>query len=140
MNDFLGLAKIAEQLGKLLKNLVGIEQHRLAERKKAARAIIEACVATRLLTQALENGNESSNDGKINVHTVSDLWGEAADLIAPFSPETYEELWVKAYAWRTGQWDHDAFENSPVPRKVEEIMAEALKIVPAYQANRFTMD
>ena len=56
--------------------------------------------------------------------------GKAAELIAPFSPDTYEELWIKAYAWQTGQWDHKAFADSPVPRQVEDIVAEALKIVP----------
>ncbi|MGD1924475.1 MAG: hypothetical protein ACFB03_09810 [Paracoccaceae bacterium] len=77
MNDVLGFGNIAEQLGKLLRNLVGFERNRLAERQSGAKAIIEACTATRLLTQALDKGQDAALDGKINTHSVSELRGQS---------------------------------------------------------------
>ena len=127
--------RAAKALGNVLEWLRGLrsrEREELAARAATVSAILSACIATRQLVDALSQGKDTTADG-INAYAVGELWTNAANLVVRFDTKLFEEFALKAYGWQTGQWDHIAFQKSPVPRQVEEILAEAISLVVRYQ-------
>ena len=100
------------------------------DRAAAVSAIVTACLATRNLADALKAGEDTSVDG-FNRTDVAELWFTAARLIGRFDTALYQEFQIKGYAWATDVWDDPEYPT--LPRKVEEILADALDVMAAYQ-------
>src|SRR5262249_20283677 len=103
----------------------------LKKRLAAVSAISDAAIATRqylerLKREEIEPDERSSIEGNLSM-----LWSTASQAVAQFDDKLSRECQVKAYGWGTGIWKNKHFDI--VPRKVEAILADALKIQATYQ-------
>ena len=106
----------------------------LKKHEEAIDAVIKACIETRKLSKQKLNLQGESLDPSYTVLStgeVSDLWFAASRKIHPFYPKIAEEFVIKAYGWGTDEWNHPEFEK--IPRKVEEILSEAIKLRQSYE-------
>lgn len=106
------------------------DQHRLSARLEAVQAIGTAAAETRAWTETLRQ----RDDGEEVVDRsseISDLWHRASEKIARFDTKLAYECMVKAYGWRTGKWNNP--EYAIIPRRVEEIHAQAMELIHEYQ-------
>ncbi|MBY5426991.1 hypothetical protein [Rhizobium leguminosarum] len=123
------LEKLANVLN-FVKKIKENDLRGLAAREQVIDSIVDACVKTRKLTHALDAGYEATADG-IGADAVSASWHRAAGLMARYDKNVANEFEVKAYGWATGVWDSS--EISVIPRKVEEILNEALALRAAFK-------
>ena len=106
------------------------DDYRLEARLDAVEAIGKAAAETRAWTKELRqrsDGQEVTDRGP----EISLLWAAAARKIAKFDPELSAECMVKAYGWRTGKWNNPEYQL--IPRRVEEVHAQALALIKEYQ-------
>ena len=127
---------ISEWLNRL-KNIAevfsGIKKNDLREfegRERVLNSTIKACIETRRLTKALKAG-ASETENNIDGAAVSQLWLDASREMAKFDATVANEFALKAYGWSTGIWGDPNFEK--VPRRVEEILAEAMELRESFQ-------
>lgn len=57
--------------------------------------------------------------------------GAGQGKIAEFDTDLAYECMVKAYGWRTGKWNNP--EYAVIPRRVEEVYAQAMELIREYQ-------
>lgn len=116
--------------GRFLSLLPNFDNHRLEVRLDAVHAIAEAAMETRAWTEELRlrsDGQDVIDRGS----EISDLWLRASRKIALFDTALANECMVKAYGWRTGTWDNP--EYAIIPRRVEEVHAQAMELIREYQ-------
>ena len=116
--------------GRFLSRFSNYDQHRLDARLEAVQAIGTAAGETRAWTEALRqrsDGQDVADRGP----EISDLWFRASSKIAKFDTDLAYECMVKAYGWRTGKWNNP--EYAVIPRRVEEVHAQALELIREYQ-------
>lgn len=113
-----------------LKRLHKYDEYRIEARLEAVQAIGKAAAETRAWTQALLQRSEGQNVPDRG-QEISELWATASNKIAKFDTLLSYECMVKAYGWRTGTWDNP--EYAVIPRRVEEVHAQAMELIRKYQ-------
>lgn len=113
-----------------LKSLFTYDQYRLDTRLEAVEAIGKAAGETRAWTEELR---KRSKDQEVPDRgpEISELWYQASRKIAHFDNNLAMECMIKAYGWRTGRWDNPEYEI--IPRRVEEVYAEAMALIKEYK-------
>ena len=114
--------------GRFLSRFADYDRYRLDARLEAVRAIGVAAMETRAWTEELR---ERSKDVVDREGEISGLWLDASEKIAQFDTALAEECMVKAYGWRTGKWDNPEYEM--IPRRVEEVHAQAMQLIRDYE-------
>lgn len=116
--------------GRFLSLFSSYDQHRLDARLEAVQAIGTAAGETRAWTDSLRqcsDGQDVADRGP----EISELWFRASRKIAKFDTYLAYECMVKAYGWRTGKWNNP--EYAIIPRRVEEVHAQAMELIREYQ-------
>jgi hypothetical protein len=105
----------------------------LEDRLVAVLAVKVAAIKARQYTRRLRSGVELTDDEKFDFEDrISTLWGSAATEISRFDKKLGEECFIKAFGWGTGNWNDPAFDV--VPRRVEEVLADAMKLTREFEA------
>jgi hypothetical protein len=92
-------------------------------RSDAISAVSEAARKTKRYLDDLASGQPEDFS---RADEISALWSNASSKIAYLNPNLANECEIKAYGWGSRSWNDDAF--TIVPRKVEEVLADALKL------------
>ena len=115
---------------RFLRRIANYDEYRLDKRLEAVEAIGKAAGETRAWTEELRKHRDG--DGVVDRGPeISELWNNASRKIAQFDAQLAEECLVKAYGWRTGKWDRPEF--AAIPRRVEEVYAEAMRLIGEFQ-------
>lgn len=124
------VGKVLGGFAKFLIWIKGNDRKGIDERLAAVTAILFAATKTRQYTDS--RTKKLSQKEKYEFETsISEAWGAAAREVIRFNRKLGEECLVKAYGWGSGVWDDPKFDI--VPRKVEEVYADALKLLRDYQ-------
>ena len=118
-------------VGRFLNRFGKFDNQRLDARLRAVRAIGKAAAETRAWTEVLRR-NVGQDDIDDRGPEISQLWNEAATEIARFDTALAQECLIKAYGWHTGKWNNPEYEI--IPRRVEEVYAEAMRLIKDYES------
>jgi hypothetical protein len=98
------------------------------DRVAAVSSVLAAAIKTRQYLR--DKAAITQNEMWERENEISSLWLAASQQVGRFDKKLGEECLVKAYGWGTGVWDHPSFEI--VPRRVEEVLANALRLNREY--------
>ncbi len=108
------------------------DQIALEIRLQTVNAVHNAAAKTRQYTTLVGNSQLTDEECENWEAEISDLWIEAANKMAALDKDLSIEFYVKAYGWKRGGI-FDIPEFDVIPRKVEEIYADTLKILETYE-------
>jgi hypothetical protein len=104
----------------------------LEDRVAAVTAVFLAAIETRQYVEKLKNNMIPLETDQQTAETrISELWYAASRQMWKFDKILAEECIIKAFGWGTGNWNDESF--AIIPRRVEEVYADALKLLKEYQ-------